>query len=209
MDEGILGGVASLLGGWRLCEFHDGRGCRARQGNLSRQLRASGDAQEHVRSDQPVSRQPEYQANGVSTVAYAGGAAEGLSQPPHEAVRRLGAMPSRELLQQRFGFLQVYGVQPLAEPGIDLWQELACGIMLPLLLPEATQAHGGSQLQGLRLLLTSNLKRLTEIRFWCLLRLPLSVCRLQKQFALETIQLCLPTALCGCCHCGKSLGKDA
>jgi hypothetical protein len=32
---------------------------------------------------------------------------------------------------------------------------------------------------------------------------------LQKQFALETIQLCLPTSLCGCCHCGKGLGKDA
>src|SRR5215470_12024045 len=71
MDEDLLGGVASLLGGWRLREFHDGRRGRARQGDLSRQLRASGDAQEPVRSDQPVSRQPEYQANGVSTVAYA------------------------------------------------------------------------------------------------------------------------------------------
>src|SRR5215470_12987638 len=98
MDEDLLGGVASLLGGWRLREFHDGRGCRARQGDLSRQLRASGDAQEHVRSDQPVSRQPEYSANGVSTVAYARGVAWGLSQPPHEAVMCLGAMPSRQLL---------------------------------------------------------------------------------------------------------------
>jgi hypothetical protein len=78
---------------------------------------------------------------------------------------RLGAMPSRELLQQRLGFLEVCGVQPLAEPGIDLWQELACGIALPLLLPEATQAHGSSQFQGLRLLLARNLKSLTEIRF--------------------------------------------
>src|SRR5262245_22105168 len=121
----------------------------------------------------------------------------------------IGTMPSCELLQQRSGFLEVYGVQPLAEPGIHLWQELACGIALPLLLPEATQAHGGSQFQGLRLLLTRHLKRLTEIRFWCLPRLPLSALRLQKQFALETIQLCLPTALCGCCHCGKGLGKDA
>ena len=121
---------------------------------------------------------------------------------------RPGAMPSRELLQQRPGFLEVYGVQPLAEPGIDLWQELAGGIALSLLLPEATQAHGGSQFQGLRLLLASSLKGLTEIRFWCLLCLPLSACRLQKQFALETIQLCLPTSLCGCCHCGKGLGKD-
>ena len=98
-------------------------------------------------------------------MAYAGGAAWRLSQPPRAAVRCLGAIPSRELLQQCPGFLQVYGVQPLAEPGIDLWQELACGIVLPLLLPEATQAHGGSQLQGLRLLLARNLKSLTETRF--------------------------------------------
>ena len=63
-----------------------------------------------------------------------------------------------ELLQQRSGFLEVYSVQPLAEPGIGLWQELACGIALPLLLPEATQAHGGAQLQGLRLLLARILR---------------------------------------------------
>ena len=74
-------------------------------------------------------------------------------------------MPSRELRQQRPGFLEVYGVQPLAEPGINLWQELACGIVLPLLLPETTQAHGGSQFQRLRLLLASHLKSLTETRF--------------------------------------------
>ena len=74
-------------------------------------------------------------------------------------------LPSRELLQQPSGFLQVYGVQPLAEPGIDLWQELACGIAFPLLLPETTQVYGGSQFQRLRLLLASHLKRLTETRF--------------------------------------------
>src|SRR4029453_9881067 len=98
-------------------------------------------------------------------------------------------MSSRELLQQRLGFLEVYGVQPLAEPGIDLWQELACSIALPLLLPEATQAHGGSEFPGLRLLLARTLKSLTETGFGCLPRLPLSALRFQKQFALETIQL--------------------
>src|SRR5215831_18858499 len=82
--------------------------------------------------------------------------------------------PSRELLQQCLGFLEVYGVQPLAEPGIHLSQKLACGIALALLLPEATQAHGGPQFQGLGLLLTRHLKRLVETRFWSLLRLPLA-----------------------------------
>src|SRR5262245_23654934 len=120
MDKDLLGGVASLLGGRRLREFHDGRRCRARQGDLSRQLRASGDTQEYVRSDQPVSRQPEYSANGVSTMAYADGAARGCSPPPHAVIRCFGAMPSRELRQQRPGFLQIYGVQPLVEPGLDL-----------------------------------------------------------------------------------------
>ena len=62
--------------------------------------------------------------------------------------RAVGAIRSRELLQQRPGFLEVYGVEPLAEPGIDLCQELARGIALPLLLPEATQAHGGAQFQA-------------------------------------------------------------
>jgi len=74
-------------------------------------------------------------------------------------------MSSRELLQQRSGFLEVYGAQPLTKPGIDLWQELACGIALPLLLPEATQAQGGSQFQRPRLLLVRHLKHLTETRF--------------------------------------------
>src|SRR5215831_3135311 len=121
----------------------------------------------------------------------------------------IGAMLSRELLQQRLGFLEVDGIQPLAEPGIHLEQELAGGIGLPLLLPEATQTHGGSQLQGFRLLLARNPESLTETHFGCLLCLPRSALRLQQQFALETIQLGLPPSLCGCCHCGKGLGKDA
>src|SRR4029450_6682594 len=79
-----------------------------------------------------------------------------MSLAPSSGLRSRGAaigtMPSRELRQQRSGFLQIYGVQPPAEPGIALWQELACGIALALLLPEATQAHGGAQFQRLRLL---------------------------------------------------------
>ena len=132
-----------------------------------------------------------------------------MTQPPLAVRSMLGVMPSRELLQQRFGFLQVYGVQPLAEPGINLCEELACCIVLPLLLPEATQAHSGSQLQGLRLLVARHLKRLTETRFWCLLP-PVAFCLPLA----EAVRLCgdgaLPPNVARrlLSTVGKGLGKD-
>ena len=55
-----------------------------------------------------------------------------------------GVILSGELLQQRFSFLQIYGIKPLAEPSVNLREHLPCCIVFPLLLPEATQAHRGA-----------------------------------------------------------------
>src|SRR5919109_3212823 len=66
MDEGLLGGRASLLGRWCLCELHDGRGGGARPGDLPRQLRASRPDQEAIRSGQPLPREPEHPTGGVT-----------------------------------------------------------------------------------------------------------------------------------------------
>ncbi len=65
LGQAVLGGCASLFGGRRVREFHDGRGPGARQSELSGQLRAPGGRQEHVRSGQFLSRQSEYQARSI------------------------------------------------------------------------------------------------------------------------------------------------
>src|SRR5262245_749608 len=52
---------------------------------------------------------------------------------------------SRQRIEQCAGLLEVGGIKPFGEPAIDLGQELAgCGA-LALLLPQASQAHGGAQ----------------------------------------------------------------
>src|SRR5262249_7776330 len=59
---------------------------------------------------------------------------------------------SRQLVQQRFGLLKIGGVKALGEPALDGGQQRTGFGALALLLPEARQAHGGAQLQRLRLL---------------------------------------------------------
>ena len=65
-DPANKGGCASLFGGRRVREFHDGRGPGARQSELSGQLRAPGGHQRHVRSHQFLSRESEHQAHHIS-----------------------------------------------------------------------------------------------------------------------------------------------
>jgi hypothetical protein len=41
----------------------------------------------------------------------------------------------RQFLKQRLGLLQVFGIEPLSEPAVDLGQYVACFVLLALLLP--------------------------------------------------------------------------
>jgi CBS-domain-containing membrane protein len=54
-------------------------------------------------------------------------------------------------LQQGLGLLQVSRVKALGEPAVDRRQQLVGISTLALLLPEATEAHGGPQFQRFRL----------------------------------------------------------
>ena len=50
----------------------------------------------------------------------------------------------RQRIQQCLRLLQVSGVKPLGEPVVD-WRKEVMGLLaLPLLVPEASQARGGS-----------------------------------------------------------------
>src|SRR5215813_8793876 len=80
---------------------------------------------------------------------------------PHESLvwRRACALPSScEFFQQRPGFLEVRGVKALGEPAVDRRQQLVGFRTLVLLLPQARQAHGGAQFQGLGLLAAGDLQ---------------------------------------------------
>src|SRR4029453_2048365 len=58
----------------------------------------------------------------------------------------------RQSIEQRLGLLQIHGVEPFGEPAIERRQQLVRFVPLALLLPEATEAHGGPQLQRFGLL---------------------------------------------------------
>src|SRR5215510_13272212 len=72
---------------------------------------------------------------------------------------------SPQLFQQGLGLLQVGGVKALREPAVDRGQELARVKALALLLPEASEAHGGPQLQRLRPLAAGDGEGLTKTGF--------------------------------------------
>src|SRR5215475_4629111 len=77
----------------------------------------------------------------------------------------------RQLLQQRLGFLEVGGVEALGEPAVDRREQVVRFLAFALLLPQAAQAHSGSQLPGFGLLAAGNLNRLLKVRFGFHLRL--------------------------------------
>src|SRR6266850_5387878 len=66
------------------------------------------------------------------------------------------AVRSGERLQQGLRLLQVGSIEPLGEPAIDRRQQVACLGALALLLPQASEAHGGAQLPRLGLLAAGN-----------------------------------------------------
>ena len=62
-----------------------------------------------------------------------------------------------KFFEERFGLLQVSGVKALGKPVVDLRQQLPGRGAFTLALPQAAQAHGGPQLERLRLLAAGNL----------------------------------------------------
>ena len=83
-------------------------------------------------------------------------------------------------------------VKALSEPAIDRCQQLASLGCLPSTLPQATQAHGGTEFQGLGLLVTSHSEGMVKTA--CCLDLIWGAL-LQQQRALEPMQLGLPEML--------------
>ena len=65
-----------------------------------------------------------------------------------ESIAALLSRPvlSRQLLQEYLGLLEVGGVKALGEPAVDRRQQRGGLRALPLLRPEATEAHGGAEL---------------------------------------------------------------
>jgi hypothetical protein len=72
---------------------------------------------------------------------------------------------SSQLLQQGLRLLQISGVKGLGEPVVDLGEQLAGFIAFALALPQASQAHGGSQLQGFGLLAAGHVEGLAKTGF--------------------------------------------
>src|SRR5262249_29927881 len=98
-------------------------------------------------------------------------------------------LPQR--IEQRPGVLQVRCVKPLSEPVIDWCQQVVGFLSLALLLPEATEAHGGPQFERFRLLTAGNVQGSLQPGFRLRLRRP----RLpQEQDAPEAMDFRLPPA---------------
>src|SRR5712691_948222 len=92
--------------------------------------------------------------------------ADNPEQPPWALVPCTGLSAlSRQLLQQHPSLLEIGGVKALREPAIDRCQEVSGFGVLTLLLPEATEAHGGPQFQGLGLLAAGHVQGLLQPGF--------------------------------------------
>src|SRR5215831_2288167 len=111
---------------------------------------------------------------------------------------------SPQLFQQRLGLLQVSGVEALGEPAIDRGQQLAGLGTLALLLPEATQAHGGPQLERFGLLAAGDVQSPLQPDFRLRRRGP----RLpQEHDAAQATHFRFPEAFLVLLHQGVGLGQ--
>ena len=118
----------------------------------------------------------------------------------------LGAMHDIlcQFLQQRLGLLQVGGVKALGEPAVDWASSARASALLALLLPEATEAHGGPQLQRFRLLAVGDVQGPLQPGFCLRLRCP----RLpQEQDAPEAIDFRFPVAFLMLLYQGVGFGQ--
>ena len=75
-------------------------------------------------------------------------------------------MFSLQRCQQRLGLLEISGVKALGEPVVDWCQQRMRLGPLALLLPQARQTHGSTQLPGFGLLLASNGQSLMKTGFY-------------------------------------------
>ena len=97
----------------------------------------------------------------------------------------------RQRVQQCLRLLQVSGVKPLGEPAVDRGQQLIGFDTLAVVLPEATEAHGGPQLQRFGFLAAGDVQGALQPGFRLRLRCP----RLpQEQDATETMNFRFPPA---------------
>src|SRR6266851_9140634 len=101
---------------------------------------------------------------------------------------------SRQLIEQRLRLSQVTGVEPFGEPAIDLGQQLPSLGALTLLLPQTTQAGGGTEFERPGLLGMRHVEGLLEagLRFRVVVRR-----LLQQQHAFEPIQFWVVPAVTG------------
>jgi hypothetical protein len=91
-----------------------------------------------------------------------------------------------EVVEQRSRLTQVRGIEPLAEPRIDVLQQGARVLATTAARPQAAQARRGAQLERPRVLPPRDLEGLTEARLGIRLRGcpgPVSVCRLSAPFS--------------------------
>src|SRR5215813_13766933 len=93
-----------------------------------------------------------------------------------------------QLRQQGLRLLQVSGVKALGEPAVNRGEQVMRLLALTLLLPEAAQAHGGPQLQGLCLLAAGNLQGLLKTHVG---RLLIGEALPEEKLAFEPRHLCL------------------
>src|SRR5262249_23514872 len=71
----------------------------------------------------------------------------------------------RQRVQQCLRLLQILSIKPLGEPAVDRCQQLMRFLSLPLLLPQATEAHARPQSPGLGLLAAGDGKGVLEAGF--------------------------------------------
>src|SRR5262245_42578227 len=79
---------------------------------------------------------------------------------------------SRQLIEQRFGLLEIRRVEPFGEPIVNRGQQRTRFGLLVLLLPETTEAHCGPQLQRFCLLATGDVQSRLQPGFRLRLRRP-------------------------------------
>jgi hypothetical protein len=99
-------------------------------------------------------------------------------------------MKSTQLVEQSLGILEVSGVEPFGKPAVDGGEQVMGLGASALVAPEAREAGGGAQLQGLRLLALGCIDRLVEPR--CCFG---SVARLGQDSPPQPVELRLIVAL--------------
>jgi len=70
-----------------------------------------------------------------------------------------------QLIEQGFGLFQIERVEAFSKPAVDRSKQFASLLRFPLITPEPRHTHCGALFPGLRLLLTRECERTSEILF--------------------------------------------